>query len=124
MESGAGFRRLVAQGGVWRNGDSQALTHLLHAVNSFQNRHEQHCLRFLSTLFLQTSAHEDIESLIRSPQLQIGFQRTNLSGADIQNPGQGQDPGAVQRGMAGTPGFRTGAGACVHNNGGQNAGEG
>ena len=62
--------------GILINADvvSKAFTHLLNAVGSLQDWHKQCRLALHAHILLKASAHEDIEGLVCSAKLQIGFQ--------------------------------------------------
>src|SRR3989442_566627 len=59
---------------------AQRLAHLLHAVESHQQRGQQHDLRLLAELPLQIPAHQVVELLIGASQFNIGLQVDGIHG--------------------------------------------
>ena len=54
------------------------LRHLLHTIESFEDRHCQDDLRFLSVGALQFAADEKIELLVGATELDIGLQHDGI----------------------------------------------
>ena len=52
---------------------AEALRHLLHAVEPFEQRHEEDDLLRLAFLALEIAADEDVEKLIRAADFHVGF---------------------------------------------------
>ncbi|MCY1538707.1 hypothetical protein D9M68_742600 [compost metagenome] len=52
-----------------------ALGHLVHTVETFEQRHRQDALRLLAVFDLQVPAHQQVELLVGAAQLQIALER-------------------------------------------------
>ena len=71
-------RQHLGKHGVRVFGDADVvvlgLGHLVHAVQAHQQGHGEYTLRLLAILLLQVAAHEQVELLVRTAQLQIALQ--------------------------------------------------
>src|SRR5438094_4334773 len=56
----------------------QRLTHLLHTVEPFEQRHREGHLWVLSVVALELSAHQEVEELIGSAELDVGLHRDRI----------------------------------------------
>ena len=61
---------------------AEALAHLLHAVEPFEERHHERDLLRLAFLALQIAADEDIEKLIGAADLDVGLHLHGIPALD------------------------------------------
>src|SRR6267142_1561028 len=57
---------------------AEALRHLLHAVQAFEDRHGECDLRLLAMRALEITAHEQVERLVGAAQLHVGAERDRI----------------------------------------------